>query len=51
MTVEEDIWGVSILVHELVHYVQEENNAFKAIGDPKERYIAEEIEAPQIKAK
>ena len=51
MNLEEDICAVSILVHELVHYVQEENNAFEEIGDPKERYIAEEIEAHQIQAK
>jgi len=51
MNLDIDVCATSVLVHELVHYVQEENDAFRAISDPKRRYITEEMEAHQLQAK
>tara|TARA_B100001245_G_scaffold211046_1_gene175493 strand:+ start:40 stop:498 length:459 start_codon:yes stop_codon:yes gene_type:complete len=50
MKPDEDVCATSILLHELVHYVQEKNDAFQEISDPKLRYVSEEIEAHQLQS-
>lgn len=45
---EKDSYGQSILLHELVHYVQKTSGRYESAADPCERRNSEEMEAYAI---
>ena len=49
--VKDDIYSRSVLLHELVHYLQHEEGKFEDLDTPCHRWQAKEIEAYEIQHK